>query len=502
MIFIWTLLSLVLTLFAVYHVYIVSKRSQYSHFPSPPIPISPLWYFGHLFLFTKLSKIHGLSLNVILEVIRKETGGETIALVFGPKFRGMVYTVKTSINSKILSDHRTYLKREPENTLVDFIQGQRFLGRKNLLLDQGTEIWHNKRRIMDPAFQKKFLRQLMDKMTHSADQLCAQLTNMSEQGVINIFPVMNRTALEVICTCGFNLYDDFITKEDSKMNKSVNELFEVAALHAFNWMSFLLPWKYTEEKATLKRTATYLRDYMKDHLKDRFEAISRDQEKDKTNDILSYIVKGNVFSDELTIEDLLDDFFVFLIAGMETTAITMTCFIWEILKKPTITQNLKNEIKSVLNGKDELDFDDLSGLVYMEQCIKEALRLHAPVQGTFRLAPNYNTTVGGVILPPNTQIWSSIHEVHMSDDHWTNPEKFDPDRFGPGSKVKPFTFIPFTAGPRVCIGKHFAIMEMKVLLTKLLNDLQIADARPEEKHLEKETNLTVKPKNGVFITVA
>ncbi|XP_063695326.1 uncharacterized protein LOC134826760 [Bolinopsis microptera] len=189
-------------------------------------------------------------------------------------------------------------------------------------------------------------------------------------------------------------------------------------------MSFLLPWKYTEEKATLKRTATFLRGYMKDHLKDRFEAISRDQEKDKTNDILSYIVKGNVFSDELTIEDLLDDFFVFLIAGMETTAITMTCFIWEILKKPTITQDLKNEIKSVLNGKDELDFDDLNGLVYMEQ--------------------------------------------------W----------------------------PRVCIGKHFAIMEMKVLLTKLLHNLQIADARPEEKHLEKETDLTVKPKNGVFITVA
>ena len=280
----------------------------------------------------------------------------------------------------------------------------------------------------------------------------------------------------------------------------MNELFQVIAFHAFNWLPFKLPWKFKEEKATLKRSLGFLRKYINNHLKDRFEASSKG--KDDSNDILSYIVKGNLFSDKLSIEDLIDDFLVFLLAGMETTAINMSCFIWEVLKNPTISRNLKKEIKDILKEKEELEFDDLNKLVYMEQCIKETLRLHSPGQGTFRVTPNYNTTIDGVLLPPNTEVFTSIEEAHLSEDHWSDPTKFDPDRFGPASKIKPFTYMPFTAGPRVCIGKHFAIMEIKILMTKLFHDLHIIDARPQETHLEKETDITVKPKNGVFIRVA
>ena len=501
MIFTAILLAL-LTAFTVYHVYIIKKRRAYSHLASPPIPISLFWHLGHWILFKEKSATCGFNLTAIFESFRKDCGGsDTIALFFGPKFKAVVFTVRTSINSKVLSDHHTYLKRTPEDSLVDFVHCQRFLGSKNILLDQGTEIWHKKRRIMDPAFQKKFLRQLMVKMTHTANQLCLHLAGKSDQKEIDIFPILTRTALEVVCSCGFNLFDDFIAKEDSKMNTAINKLFEVSKVYVFNSQMFALPWKFRDEKATFKREVEFLRNSMKDHLKQRFETIS--QNEDKTNDLLSFIVKGNTFSDELTMEDLVDDFLVFLMAGTETTANTLSCLVWEILKHPAISQRIHEEIRCVLGSKDNLEFDDLTKLVYMEQCIKETLRIHSPVMGTFRVSPDNPTTIDGLLLPPNTEIFISIEEAHMSELHWSDPMTFDPDRFGHdrAREIKQFTYMPFVAGPRACMGKHFAIMEMKVLLAKLFNDVNITDARPEEKVLEKKIDLVVKP-IGVFIGVS
>merc|ERR1712060_162309 len=107
-----------------------------------------------------------------------------------------------------------------------------------------------------------------------------------------------------------------------------------------------------------------------------------------SNDILDHIIRGNSFSDDISIEDILDDFFVFLVAGMETTAITMSCLMWLLLKHPEISQKVVNEVNEVYGDKDELDFEDLNKLVYLEQCIKECLRMPPPAQLSSRRSPN------------------------------------------------------------------------------------------------------------------
>jgi cytochrome P450 len=76
---------------------------------------------------------------------------------------------------------------------------------------------------------------------------------------------------------------------------------------------------------------------------------------------------------------------------------------------------------------------------------------------------------------------------------------FDPDRFAPGIHNRAFTYFPFSAGPRICIGKHFSIMEAKIVISKLLREFQLVDPYPEERVLEKVQVLTARPKNGVFV---
>ena len=98
-------------------------------------------------------------------------------------------------------------------------------------------------------------------------------------------------------------------------------------------------------------------------------------------------------------------------------------------------------------------------------------------------------------------IFLPTEAIHHLETHWPAPHTFDPDRFAPGNKIEPFTYFPFAAGPRQCIGKHFAIMEAKIVLAKLYHTFHFYDPYPEEKKLVKKTTLTAKPKNGVFVGI-
>ena len=98
-------------------------------------------------------------------------------------------------------------------------------------------------------------------------------------------------------------------------------------------------------------------------------------------------------------------------------------------------------------------------------------------------------------------IFIAEYGIQHRSDIWEDPDKFNPDRFGPNKKIAPFTFMPFTAGPRICIGKHFAMMEMKILISRLVKEFDIIDADPGNDVLIKLKMLTVKPKFGVFVNL-
>ena len=95
----------------------------------------------------------------------------------------------------------------------------------------------------------------------------------------------------------------------------------------------------------------------------------------------------------------------------------------------------------------------------------------------------------------------SEEAVQRLERFWPNPMQFDPDRFGPDRKIQPFTWMPFNAGPRICIGKHFAIMEAKIVLAALYRNFQLYDPYPLETELEKKTTLTSRPTNGVHVGI-
>ena len=159
---------------------------------------------------------------------------------------------------------------------------------------------------------------------------------------------------------------------------------------------------------------------------------------------------------------------VFLTAGFDTTANTIGSMICLIANHPDIQERIVNEINDHI-GSDEITHENIKLLDYLEACIMETQRLYPPVVEHFRSCTN-DTVVNGIKIKKGTKIQMPIYASHYCPDFYPEPEKFKPERFlkENSDQIIPFTWRPFGAGNRNCIGQRFAIMEIKIFMAKLL----------------------------------
>ena len=135
--------------------------------------------------------------------------------------------------------------------------------------------------------------------------------------------------------------------------------------------------------------------------------------------------------------------------------------------------------------------------------IKETLRMKGPLFATMRQCTYSGATVNEMFFPKGTKFIVPFHNLHIDSRYWKKPEVFNPERFSPDciKSIRPYTYMPFSIGPRNCIGKNFAILEMKILLAYMLRKFVFANANPEEKELVTMGNLTIRPMNGVNVRI-
>jgi cytochrome P450 len=167
----------------------------------------------------------------------------------------------------------------------------------------------------------------------------------------------------------------------------------------------------------------------------------------------------------LTDEELVDNILTFIGAGYETTAVALTWALYLIASAPEVQARLLEEATRVL-GDRRITSEDLSQLTFHDQVIKETMRLYPPVAALQRRAIA-DTDLGPAQVQSGDEVVCLTYVMHRSRRLWDRPEAFDPDRFSPErSKDRHrFAYIPFGAGPRICIGAQFATMEMVAMLS-------------------------------------
>ena len=244
--------------------------------------------------------LEGVSFSFVqvVDQIRKDLETDS-CVIFFPN-AGVIFTVSIPIISRVFSDHKTFMKTSTKNSRMTYVNGVRVFGHNGLLTEPGTEVWYHKRKMMDPAFQKKFLKSLMADMTHSANQLCRYLETKKSDKTLDIYNVMNRVALEVVCTCGFSLKEDFISLETSALNQAAETILNVMSMtfSSRNRFSFMLPWKFRKEKSSLRESSELLRGTMRKLLAERIEKNAKFPD-DISNDILDHIIRGQLYFDRI-----------------------------------------------------------------------------------------------------------------------------------------------------------------------------------------------------------
>ncbi len=188
-----------------------------------------------------------------------------------------------------------------------------------------------------------------------------------------------------------------------------------------------------------------------------------------------------------------DEVITLFIAGHETTALALANTLWLMSENPDAEARLREEIASV---GPELSSHALEGLPYLDAVLKESMRLKPPAWSVAREA-RANTTLGEWYVPRGTQIYVSQYLIQRDPRFFEAPEDFRPERWLDGScdELPRFAYFPFGGGPRVCIGNHFAIMELKILLVTLLQHARFQHREGHE--VSFVPSVTLRPRNGM-----
>ncbi|NXG87448.1 CP4FN protein, partial [Stercorarius parasiticus] len=206
---------------------------------------------------------------------------------------------------------------------------------------------------------------------------------------------------------------------------------------------------------------------------------------------------GNTLSDE----DISAEADTFMFEGHDTTASGLAWLLYNLARHPHYQDRCRQEVRELLKGRDveEIEWEDLCHLPFTTMCIKESLRLHPPVTAVSRRCTEDITMRDGRVIPKGIICLLSIYGTHHNPDIWPEHQVFNPLRFSPENSQgrSPLAFIPFSAGPRNCIGQSFAMAEMKVVAA--LTVARFAIRLDTERLPRRKPELILRAEDGLWL---
>ena len=203
---------------------------------------------------------------------------------------------------------------------------------------------------------------------------------------------------------------------------------------------------------------------------------------------------GEGMTDELILSESMQ----LLVAGHETSSNALSWLLYLLSSRPDCLNLVRQEFEDVL-GHAPLGHADVLKLTFTTQVIQEALRLYPPFWMVDREAIA-DDHVGDVVIPAGSMVIVHVYGAHHASKHWPEPETFDTDRFLKGNEKlrTPFTYLPFGAGPRTCIGSHYAMLQILMILSDLLRryDFKMAPGQT----IEAQPMVILRPRHGIRMT--
>ncbi len=417
---------------------------------------------------------------------RQEHGG-LVRYRLGPV---VVHGVSSSeLAGEVLTDSATYGKLGPDNPL-------RLILGEGLLTSDDHESWMRNRRMMQPIYAKQALAGMYRAMADStADQL-AHMERVHAPGAeVDVHGEMMRVTLDIVSRCMFST--DVSRTRDSLSPEAVDVAVNFAFDRLQNPFSPPTGWP-TPRNRRFRRVMDGLDSMMYGIIEERRAAGPPEG---GAKDLLDMLLAARDADtgEGMTDRELRDEIITTFAAGHETTAVTLTWAFYLLSRNRQVLRRAQEEVDREL-GDALPTAADLARMPYLLQIFEEALRLYpsAPIVPRLTLK---DTVLGGHRVPAGSRVLVNLFNIHRDERHWDDPERFDPDRFAAARKKgrHRFAYLPFGAGPHLCIGKHFALMEAHLLLAALIRRYEFRHV-PSHRVVNHAT-ITLRPKYGMEMTL-
>ncbi|KAA0202930.1 Cytochrome P450 CYP4V32 [Hyalella azteca] len=384
------------------------------------------------------------------------------------------------------------------------------------LLTSTGQTWKSRRRLLTPTFHFKILEDFVEVFNHQALRLVDKLQSRVGVAAFDVCPLVALCTLDIIMETAMGIDINVQNDEDCDYVNAVNGISDIFTERHF------APWLHSDLGFKLSGLAKKQRQFIStlhamslgaiETRRKAYNKIKAEQDLNKeirTNGgkkrlaFLDMLLEASDHPDtQLSIEDIRAEVDTFMFAGLDTssTAISFTLFL--LGRHPHIQTRVVQELREVLGEGDvTITSAALRDMKFLEACIKEALRLFPPIPCVGRVL-HQPAVIDGYQLPEGTDMIVMIYCLHRDPEQFPSPEEFNPDRFlgAAAAKRHPFSYIPFSAGPRNCIGQKFAMMELKVVLARLLLTFEVTcEQSVDQLGLRKE--MTLRPEHGVMITL-
>ncbi|ELK02939.1 Cytochrome P450 4F22 [Pteropus alecto] len=381
-----------------------------------------------------------------------------------------------------------------------------------LLLSKGDK-WSRHRRLLTPAFHFDILKPYMKIFNQCTNIMHDKWQRLANGSMISLdmFEHVSLMTLDSLQKCVFS----YNSNCQEKMSDYISAIIELSALvvrrqyRLHHHIDFI--YYRTEDGRRFRQACDTVHHFTTEVIQERRRALCQlgseawlKSKQGKTLDFMDVLLLArDEDGKELTDEDIRAEADTFMFEGHDTTSSGLSWMLFNMAKYPEYQEKCREEIQEVMKGREveELEWDDLTQLPFTTMCIKESLRQFPPVTLISRRCTEDIKLPDGRIIPKGIICLVSIYGTHYNPTVWPDSKVYNPYRFDPDNPQQrsPLAFVPFSAGPRNCIGQSFAMAEMRVAVALTLLRFRLSVDRTRK--VRRKPELILRTENGIWLNV-
>nr|QZM07473.1 cytochrome P450 monooxygenase CYP4C131 [Lasioderma serricorne] len=396
------------------------------------------------------------------------------------------------------------------------------------LLTSTGQKWHRNRKLITPTFHFKILEHFQEVFDEKSRVLVHKLAHRATDGrFFDVYPLITRCALDIICETAMGVQMNAMDEEGSgKQSDYVDAVYGVSELALKRrdrpWLQSDFSFKLSPTGKEFEKYLSVLHGFTNKVIQERKDQLRKKKAlKEEMNGkastsaeevfgrkerlaFLDLLIEASDSGRLLSDTEIREEVDTFMFEGHDTTTAGICWTLFLLGNHVDVQDKVAQELHDIF--QDDVDrpitTKDLGEMKYLERVVKESLRLYPSVPFIARKLTK-DIECDGLIIPESCSVAIHIYNVHRDPNHFPEPNRFDPDRFLPENTRNrhPYAYIPFSAGPRNCIGQKFALNEEKTVLANFLRNYEIKSKQTAEE-ITLISELILRPLGGLQVALA